>query len=199
MPRLNQAYSLLPAITKLLTLLFLTSFPSLSAALPSDRLQAINIEADKAIFDDKKGKTSYLGHVLLKQGTLEIQSSEINIYQNSAQKIERLVAESKPELTTLKQQIQTTEGALQWVSAEAETISYSMQRGKIKLSGSAKIEKGDAIIASNEILYDINSGIFKASQNKASKDQNKGEDAGNSRVRITIPAQSLPQSSATPE
>lgn len=55
----------------------ITLIPAIALALPSDREQPINIEADHAQLDDETGVTQYKGDAILTQGTLRIEGDVI--------------------------------------------------------------------------------------------------------------------------
>src|SRR5690554_3283058 len=67
---------------KTTALLIATSFSLLSGlahALPSDSSQPINVQADSAEMDDKRGVAIYRGDVVITQGTLKITGDTVTI------------------------------------------------------------------------------------------------------------------------
>ena len=63
---------------------------SQAQALPEDRLQAINIESDRASRNDKTGLTIYEGSVVLTQGSINIRADKITVH-SKANKVSRIV------------------------------------------------------------------------------------------------------------
>ena len=70
------------SISGLMLLVSLTGW-NLCQALPEDREQAIEINADRAVRNDKTGVTEFVGNALLSQGSLSIAADSITINQNS--------------------------------------------------------------------------------------------------------------------
>ena len=83
------------------TSLLLFWLPISAWALPSDRDQPINIEADHAQMDDASGVAQYKGDAILTQGTLRIEGDVITFYYDENKQLKKAVAEGK--LATYKQ------------------------------------------------------------------------------------------------
>lgn len=134
-------------------------------ALPSDREQPVNIEADTAELSQEAGQTIYRGHVKLTQGSLKIFADEIiisvtegilrNLVASGQQaSLSQLVTADKPEIT-----------------ATADVIHYNIAADSLLLEGTANIVHGDSQFAGNRIEY-----LIKAEKVQAEE-----------RVRMTIP------------
>ena len=80
-------------------LLIAASFSMLSGlayALPSDRNQPINVQADSAEMDDKRGVAIYRGDVIITQGTLKITGDTVTITLDQAGDIDVFTSVGKP-------------------------------------------------------------------------------------------------------
>ncbi len=159
--------------------------PLLCTALEEDRLEQIDIEADEATFSETQGLTTYSGNVILSQGSLELRAQTMSIYQTSEQQLKAVKAYGSSQApVTMKQQVRSKEGNIEWVNARSESIVYNMRLNQVEFMGNADIKKGDATIQSELIQYDANNGVFYASNT-----QNIDASGSSSRVRISLPPQ----------
>ena len=147
------------------SLLALLLVSALSFALPDDRLQPVNIEADSLELSQKTNQTVYRGNVVLTQGSLRIEADEIiisvedgtlNTVSASGQQasLYQLVAQERPP-----------------VLAKANTIFFNVEEDSLLLKGDANVEHGESRFAGNRIEYRISEEIVSAKE----------------RVRMTIP------------
>ncbi|MCE2027148.1 lipopolysaccharide transport periplasmic protein LptA [Sessilibacter corallicola] len=138
------------SFSKLACFISLLAFTSLSNALPSDRNQPIEIDAERAERNDKTGVTTFIGNATLTQGTLKISADFIRVKQNPSG-VDNIVAEGQP--AKFQQQPEANEPL---VKAEAEKILYSVAKETVNLSVNAQIDRGDgSTINSDSIDYDI--------------------------------------------
>ncbi|MCX4187446.1 lipopolysaccharide transport periplasmic protein LptA [Methylophaga sp. OBS4] len=142
--------------TKLMALLILT-VPVLSWALPSDREQPINIEADHAQLDDKEGITQYKGDAILTQGTLKITGDIITFFYDENKQLTKAVAQGK--LATYEQVQKPGEAP---VRARALQMEYYADRQKIYLLGEGHVWQAGDEFTGNRIEYDINNNVVTA-------------------------------------
>ncbi|MDT8371787.1 MAG: lipopolysaccharide transport periplasmic protein LptA [Gammaproteobacteria bacterium] len=139
-------------------LVLLALVPIVSFALPDDREQPINIEADHAQLDDKEGVTQYKGHAILTQGTLKITGDIITFYYDADKQITKAVAQGN--LATYKQIQKPGEEP---VRARALQMEYYAKSQKIYLLGKGHVwQEGDEF-SGNKIEYDIEKNIVNAS------------------------------------
>ncbi len=180
---------MLPLHNKLL-LLSLFLLPSFAWALPSDREQPIEIEADHAQLDDEQGITQYKGRAILTQGSLRIEGDIITFYYDDDQQISKAIAEG--DLATY-QQVQTA--GEDPVKAKALRMEYHAKAQKIYLIGKAEVKQTGDEFSGNRIEYDIAKNVVNmnsAPVEVAGKTQKSG------RVHIIIqPPGSKKKSSTT--
>jgi lipopolysaccharide export system protein LptA len=156
----------------------LSLLPALAFALPSDREQPINIEADHAQLDDEQGVTQYKGNAILTQGTLRITGDIITFYYDENQEIKKAVATGN--LATFKQVQKLGEEP---VRARALQMEYHAKIQKIYLIGKGHVwQQGDEF-SGNHIEYDIARNIVHANSAPVQVD---GKTQKSGRVHIII-------------
>lgn len=165
------------AIIAMLVLCLAISQPALS--LPDDREKAIQITADRAMRDEKKGLTIYSGNVVLDQGSLHISADKIIVFRINEEG-DKIVATGQPAL--VQQQPAVDEELMR---AHAEVIEYFKAEDRLRLRSGAQIEQGGSTVKGNIIDYYINAQLVKAGSDKTRED---------SRVTTIIPASKLEKS-----
>lgn len=138
----------------LINTLFLLTLPSLAYALPSDREQPINIEADHAQLDDKLGITQYKGKAILTQGSLRIEGDIITFYYDEAKQLTKAVAEGK--LAKYQQVHKENEPP---VRAKALQMEYYAKNQKVFLLGQGEIWQDGDKLTGDRIEYDITDNV----------------------------------------
>ena len=172
MTRIKTPYRTMASFITLLTLSAALS-PG-SWALASDRNQTINIQADKAVSNDKTGVTTYEGTVQIDQGSLRILADQVTI-ERQDNKVKLIVAKGKPARF---QQRPAADKNL--VVAEAFTINYIVAKDRITLKKNALLEQEGTTMTGESIDYDIAHSVVKAGD---------GSTGSQGRVQIVIPAQ----------
>ena len=167
---------------KLTKLLFITLslLPALVLALPSDREQPINIEADHAQLDDERGVTQYKGNAILTQGTLRITGDIITFYYDDNQQITKAIAEGN-----LAKYQQIHKQGEEPVKARALQMEYHAKAQKIYLLGDGYVLKDGDKITGNRIEYDITKNIVHVNSGPV-KIGDKVHDGDGGRISITI-------------
>ncbi|HUL12652.1 MAG TPA: lipopolysaccharide transport periplasmic protein LptA [Methylococcaceae bacterium] len=149
---------------------------SSAAALDSDSKQPMYIEANSATYDEAKGETVYIGDVKTIQGSLEVYSDQMTVYQKEG-KTDKIVATGNP--VRLKQ---TPEGAKEDMHGTSQRAEFFPETGLLILLDKALVWQGDTPdlsnrVASDRIEYDSRKSVMKA-----------GVPAGSGkRVRVTLP------------
>jgi len=172
MIRVNTFYRTLASLITLLALSAVLSTPTW--ALNSDRNQTINIQADKAISNEKTGVTTYEGTVQIDQGSLRILADRVTI-ERQDNKVKLIVAKGKPARFQ-----QRPAADKNMVVAEGFTINYLVAKDRITLKRNALLEQEGTTMTGESIDYDIAQSVVKAG------DGNTGTQG---RVQIVIPAQ----------
>lgn len=141
-----------------LIITLLALLPALSWALPSDREQPIEIEADHAQIDDQQGITQYKGKAILTQGSLRIEGDIITFYYDKDKQLTKVVIQGK--FATFKQTQKVGEKPIR---ARALKIEYHAKAEKIYLLGKGHVWQNDSEFSGNRIEYDMAKNIVNAS------------------------------------
>lgn len=143
----------------------------------ADKSKPVNLEADSVRVEDAKKIAVYEGHVVLTQGTLMMTADRIDVQQDD-QGFSSSDASGKPVYFRQKM-----EGRDEFAEGWAERILYDGRTDKLKLSGQARLKRGEEDLRGNLITYDAKSEFYQA---QGSSDGVRG------RVRAVI----LPKSGA---
>ncbi|MBL1320024.1 MAG: lipopolysaccharide transport periplasmic protein LptA [Methylophaga sp.] len=167
---------MLRLVSKLFFIL-LVSLPFYTWAIPGDRDQPIEIEADHAQLDDEQGITQYKGKAILTQGTLRIEGDIITFYYDDDKQLTKAVAQGK---RASYEQVQKV-GEMP-IRAKAYTMEYHAKAQKIYLIGKAHVWQTGSEFSGERIEYDIERNIVNASGRTNHTEQaKKGE-----RIHIII-------------
>lgn len=122
----------------------------------ADKDKPVNIESDSARVDDAQKLAIYEGHVVLSQGTLLITADRIDVRQD-----ERGFASG---IATGKQVYfrQKLEGKDEFAEGWADRLEYDGRGEKLKLTGQARLKRGDDDLRGNLISYDGKTEYFQA-------------------------------------
>ena len=142
----------------LVAMLLLTPSLVCAAAQDTQQPQPITIEADKAKVDEKQGLSIYTGHVVLRQGGIQIHG-------------DKLVATGKPVVYSQKGETNATD-----ITGEAERMEYYASQNQLILLESAKLSQGPNQFSGNRITYDTQRQVVSATVSETGKE----------RVQVTI-------------
>ena len=134
---------------------------SLAHAWPSDSSQPINIQADSAELDDKRGIAIYRGDVVITQGTLKITGDTVTITMNNDGDIDVFTSEGKP---AYYEQLPSPDKEI--VQAYGLTIQYFANTDKIIIIDQAKVIQQGNTFRGEKIVYDTNLEIVTAGRGK---------------------------------
>ena len=151
-------------------LLALIGVHPVAQALPEDSAQPIQIQADRAELDERKGTATYIGAVHLTQGTLNVLSDRLVISSTNGV-VMRIEAQGTKTPARYSQRAKVDQPPLQ---ADARTITYLTRDKRIKLSGNAHLTQGKNTFAGATIDYDIANQFVSANG------------SGGGGVRVTI-------------
>ncbi|MFM1866297.1 MAG: lipopolysaccharide transport periplasmic protein LptA [Methylophilaceae bacterium] len=150
-------------------IIFLLLFFSLNCySEKADKDQPIIIDSDELLIDDSKNTSTYIGDVILQQGTLIIRGDKLTIREDK-QGFQHSTSIGKP--TTFKQKMENSED---YIEGQALTIEYDGNMDKIHLYSKARVKKGNDLVIGDYIMYDANSEFAQAlSGNTTTKDGNE--------------------------
>lgn len=148
----------------------------------ADRNQPIELEADSVIIDDAKKISTYLGNVILTQGTLVIRAAKL-IVREDLNGFQHSTSTGNP--TTFKQK---REGKNEYMTGSGRRIEYDGRMDKVQLYTKAWVKRGEDIVYGDYISYDANSEYAEVIGGK--KSESGGPSSG--RVRAIIQPKNKP-------
>lgn len=151
--------------------------------LPDDDTQTMFIDADTHEFDIRAGTTTFLGNVVLQQGSLKINANKVVYYgkfeKGKVDSAKKIVATGNPARFQ-----QTPKENSPPVTAVANTLEYSASNETLFLIENASLDQDGTSLSGNRIEYDVKKALVKAG-GKTSADGTK------ERVRMVIPPKTL--------
>ncbi len=136
-------------------LVLLNGIFNFSMALPEDKTLPFELTSDSAQFDQAKGLGIYKGNVLLKQGTMEIRSTESRVYMVN-QELEHIEGDGPITMKYLP------DLAKPWINGQGEKLHYDAKTGIVTLTGKAKMVQGEDEITGDVMTYDVNKDVVRA-------------------------------------
>ncbi len=150
-------------LNRVLFLLLLLSFINPVFALNQDKKAPIQLDADKASIDEKKGRSIYSGNVVLTQGSKIIRADRL-VVSHPKQKIEKITAEGNPAHFE-----QTPEGKGEKVHASALKMIWYEQKEEVHLLNEAQLQRGKNTFTGHKIIYNIKKETVEAKSTKDKK------------------------------
>src|SRR3954469_16536930 len=121
----------------------------------ADRDKPVNLEADQVTVDDNKQTATFIGKVVLKQGTLIIRGDRM-VVQQDADGFKYGVAYGN--LASFRQK---REGYDEYIDGYAERIEYDSKAEKLQMFNRAYLKKANDDVRGNYISYEIATEFFK--------------------------------------
>ncbi len=139
--------------------------------LPDDRHQAIEIQSQNAVREEKQGLTIYQGDVTISQGSILIRADKVTVH-SAGNQVSKIICTGTP--AHYQQQLKPGDKP---VVARANTIEYLLDQDVINLVTNASLEQDGATLTGERIDYDLKQEIIKA----------RGDASGSQRIRMVIP------------
>ncbi|MDE3021306.1 MAG: lipopolysaccharide transport periplasmic protein LptA [Pseudomonadota bacterium] len=130
------------------------SLPVSAQAELADRNKPMTLDADKLTVNDIQKISTYEGHVVLNQGTMQIKADRLVITQNG--KVRTAIAYGNP--VTFHELLDNNQGMLK---GQAQEARYNTESRVLELIGDARLTRNKDLIEGNTITYNIGSTIFK--------------------------------------
>lgn len=140
--------------------------PVLAFALPEDRKQPINLQANEASFDQRTGVSIYQGQVEVSQGSMKLAADKATIYFNQDGVFQRMEAVGKP--TRFSYQPSRKKPPIDGVG---DRIEYNAVTAKVVVSGNAKFTQGGDSFSGSQIEYDLNTDVVSANSKPGNRVQ----------------------------
>ena len=116
----------------------------------ADRDKPIELEADTVTVNDAKKISTYMGNVILTQGTLIIHADKL-IVREDKDGFQHSTSTGNP--TTFKQK---REGKNEYMQGSGQRIEYDGRMDKVQLYTRAWVKRGEDIVYGDYISYDAN-------------------------------------------
>jgi lipopolysaccharide export system protein LptA len=129
--------------------------PAAVHAERADRDKPVNLEADQVTVDDNKQTATFIGRVVLTQGTLEIRGDRM-VVQQDADGFKYGVAYGN--LASFRQK---REGYDEYIDGYAERIEYDSKAEKLQMFNRAYLKKSNDDVRGNYISYEIATEFFR--------------------------------------
>lgn len=126
-------------------------------ALPEDRNQPIQLEADQAYLNNQTGKAEYTGNVIIIQGTAKLTADKVIIHSQNNE-ITRM--EAFGELAHYQQIINQGEEA---THIEGNKLDIELAKDLATVTGNGKVSRGKDVFTGKIIRYGLKSGELKVS------------------------------------
>lgn len=172
---------------KTLSILLLLTTGSNAFSLESDANAEITIQSNSAEFDRKAGTATYIGDVILEQGTLLINADTITLHSDQNQQLEKAIAIGAP--AHFQQQMEGDKGL---TKAQGHSITYLTQDKTVVLLKNAVVEQAGNSFSGDSINYNIISEKISAKgQQETSTSPTDDQSQSTGRIKMIIqPAQS---------
>jgi lipopolysaccharide export system protein LptA len=121
----------------------------------ADRDKPVNLEADQVTVDDNKQTATFIGKVVLTQGTLVIRGDRM-VVQQDADGFKYGVAYGN--LASFRQK---REGYDEYIEGYAERIEYDSKAEKLQMFNRAYLKKSNDEVRGNYISYEVETEFFK--------------------------------------
>jgi len=144
-------------LIKLTALVIAFSISVHAWALSTDKDQPIEIQADNAELDNKKGVTVYRGNVIVTQGSIHMTGDTMIVHFTEGQDLETVVMEGRP--ATYRQLPDKSEI---YDEAEALRMEYYELKNLIVLIDNAVVKQEQFRFSGNRIEYDTELSQIRA-------------------------------------
>ena len=140
------------SVLSLLPLLLTASLLSpMALASSDDTQQPIHIEADQAEINERQGVMTYTGHVLLRQGGIELRADTVVVFAIDGE-LQRITAQGQP-VHYLQKPSQQDNDAKE-VKGVSQRMEYNAKDKRLLLLGNAEFWQGGNRFSGNRIQYD---------------------------------------------
>lgn len=154
--------------------LLLALSPTLHAE-KADRSKPMDIEADRVTADDVNGTSRYEGNVVITQGSLRLRADRIDVKQDAAG---NMTAVAVGKQVTFRQK---REGLDEYIDAQSDKLEYDSGNDLVKLTGGARIRRGQDELRGAVIVYHSNTEQYSIEGGAKSADNPQS-----GRVRVVI-------------
>ncbi|WP_439645860.1 lipopolysaccharide transport periplasmic protein LptA [Methylobacillus glycogenes] len=163
--------------------------PGLVHAEKADREKPIELEADSVQVNDAKKTSTYVGNVILTQGTLIIKGDKL-VVREDKEGFQHSTSYGNP--TTFKQK---RDGKNEYMEGSGQRIEYDGRMDKVQLFTKAWVKRGEDIVHGDYIMYDANAEYAEVISGGS---QSATPATPNGRVRAVIQPKKKPATEGAP-
>jgi lipopolysaccharide export system protein LptA len=127
----------------------------------ADHNEPMHLEADQVIMNDAQHISTFIGNVVLSQGTLLIRGDKIIVAQD---KDGFQHTDAYGNTAEFRQKRDTTDG---YVEGYGKQIEYDTRTGILNLYGKARLKRNQDEVSGDHITYNARTEIFKVDSNDA--------------------------------
>lgn len=146
------------SMTAVLLAALAVCLPLQANAEKADRNKPVNVESDTLRVDDAKKAAVYEGNVVLTQGTLLLTADRIEVRQDE-RGFTSGVATSTGKPVYFRQK---REGRDEYVEGTGSRLEYDATVETVKLSGAARLKRGEEEVRGQVIIYDARAETYHA-------------------------------------
>ena len=169
-------------ITNGLTLL-LALWAGSAVALTTDSSQPVEIEADFAEMDDIEGRTTYVGNVIVTQGSIRMTGDKMRANFDENRQLTEVFLDGQPAYFK-----QTPDGGKEDIEGEGAQIQYLAKKNQLILIKDARLTQGSRLFTGYRINYDTkNSVITGRGTPQAGQAPASGGGQKPGRIKVIIP------------
>lgn len=140
-------------------LLFIAAISPLHA-LPEDKTQPIQLEADQAKLNNQSGISEYQGNVVITQGTAKLKADRVILHTVNNQVV-RMEAFGSP--ARYEQVLKPNEPP---THIEGDTLDLKIADQIAEVIGNGKVLKGSDALSSERITYSLKTGELNATKSE---------------------------------
>jgi len=119
-------------------------------ALSTDSEQPLQLSADSANIQDKKGISTYRGNVILVQGSIQLNADKLVLYHTAERDLEKMIATGSP--VRFKQR---PDGQSRDINASAMKMTYDVSTQTIDMQQQAVLWQENDAFRGESIRYDL--------------------------------------------
>lgn len=149
-----------------------------SYALPEDQDQPIYVSADHATMNEITGIAVYTGDVEIRQGTMILQGSRVEMHRDNQGSISRIVATGNP--AQFQQQATPNQPITR---AYGLRMDYRVPTQTVTITEQARVTQGADEFTGERIVYDMDKSVVDAF---------RSESQGGQRVQMVIQPKANP-------
>lgn len=134
----------------------MTLLPLLVFALPEDRSQPIQLEANRGQIDQKTGVSTYEGNVIISQGSMRMNAEVATIHIKDGG-FQRMEATGNPVNLRYRPNANKPE-----IIGTSQRVEYDVPSAKVIMSGNAKLTQGQDTFTGERVEYDLKGDVVRA-------------------------------------